>query len=281
MMRPANLANRGLSGLRIAAFVLAASSLATIARGDDAVYLDEPRPEPPPKEMGTIKVPEKYEDGTVRIEREVLRMSDDTFVNDGSFVEYYRDGQKFTEGTFKKGVHDGVWTFWHPNGQLCKKVTFVDGRPDGQWDVFGPDGKLLVQKSYKQGKRHGKWTYYHRDGETPRIAQTYVENQLHGERMTYHANGKPYQRSYFKNGVLDGTLTEWDASGRKVAEVTFKDGARDGQVVTWGPNGERTEQSARPRGGVLLEGGPEKPEEEAESAATQQSDELLRLMNSR
>ncbi|MAT70965.1 MAG: hypothetical protein CMJ58_15745 [Planctomycetaceae bacterium] len=218
-------------GSMLATIVLTAS-VAARAIGADPVYLEEPRPEPPPKEVRKVTLPEKYEDGTLRVEREVIQMSDNTVVNDGTFTEYYHDGQKFAEGTFAKGVHNGEWTFWHPNGQVCKTVVFNDGLPNGEWDVFGPDGKKQAHKVYANGKRQGQWIIYHKDGETPRIEQTYVDGQLDGARNMYHMNGKIFQRADYKNGKLDGKVVEWDASGRKVAEVEFKDGVRQGGVLT-------------------------------------------------
>ena len=56
-------------------------------------------PVPPPVVVTPGKLAEKYEDGTVRIEREVLKMSDDQIVNHGEYTEYYPNGQKFAEGT--------------------------------------------------------------------------------------------------------------------------------------------------------------------------------------
>ncbi|MCA9234186.1 MAG: toxin-antitoxin system YwqK family antitoxin [Planctomycetales bacterium] len=228
---------RFAAALPAAAAALSAVLVAAAALAADPVYLDEPRPEPPPKVMGKITIPEKYEDGSVRVEREVLRMSDDTLVNDGKFVEYYRDGQKFAEGTFKEGVHNGQWTFWHPNGQVCKVVNFVDGQADGEWDVLGPEGELRAHKSYKDGKRDGTWIIYHADGKTPRLEQTYVNHEPNGERRDYYANGQLSQTSQFKNGKLNGPVVQYDESGRKTAEAAFVDGKRDGTLTIFNADG--------------------------------------------
>ncbi|MBX3432329.1 MAG: toxin-antitoxin system YwqK family antitoxin [Pirellulales bacterium] len=221
----------------VAALVLGATASAYAA---ETVYLDEPTPPPPPKAMGKLKIPEKYEDGKVRVEREVIRMSDDTVVNDGLFTEYYHDGQKFAEGTFKQGIHNGTWTFWHPNGQICKVVTFVDGLPDGEWDVFDEKGNLAARKGYAKGLRAGTWTTYYDDGKTPKIVQSWKDNKLTGERRTFHPNGKVNQESHFVDGLLDGMVVEHDPSGRKTAEANFKAGKREGKFTQWAPDGTAT-----------------------------------------
>ncbi|MCH8839568.1 MAG: hypothetical protein IH831_02610, partial [Planctomycetes bacterium] len=107
---------------------------------DVPVYLDEPPQSPPPRKVRHHNRKRKYKDDSVRLEYQVLQMSDDTLVYDGTYTEYYRDGQKFQEGTFKRGAYDGQWTYWHPNGQICKSITFKNGRPHGQGEVFRSDG---------------------------------------------------------------------------------------------------------------------------------------------
>ncbi len=122
--------------------------LAAEEGADAPVYLDEPPQSPPAREVRHLTRKQKYKDESIRLEYQVLQMSDDTLVNDGTFVEYYVDGQKFQEGTFKHGTYDGLWTYWHPNGQICKSITFKNGRPHGQWEVFRSDGTRLATQGY-------------------------------------------------------------------------------------------------------------------------------------
>ncbi|MEQ8839099.1 MAG: hypothetical protein RID07_20000 [Lacipirellulaceae bacterium] len=101
---------------------------------EERILLDEGRPEPPPKEVRRYQdQATKYSDGTVHSESDYVRMSNDEIINDGDYTEYYRNGNKFAQGTFKMGIHHGEWTYWHENGEQCKKVTFNKGKPDGTW----------------------------------------------------------------------------------------------------------------------------------------------------
>lgn len=207
------------------------------AAGAADIYLEEPQPTPPPVVVGPGKLTEKYEGGAVRIEREVLKMSDDQIVNNGLFTEYYPNGQKFAEGRYADGVHVGQWSFWHDNGQLCKTVTFKNGRPDGAWDVFRPDGTLLAKRIYKDNQRDGLWIIYQDDGKSPKVEDSYANGQHEGTSRVYFANGKPQREMSFKGGQLDGVMTEWDEAGRKVAEASFKAGKRDGKFTLFRPDG--------------------------------------------
>jgi antitoxin component YwqK of YwqJK toxin-antitoxin module len=214
-------------------------------KASNPVYLDEPPPAPKPSIVGEIPVVEKYDDGKVRVERAVRKMSDDSIMNHGKFTEYYRDGKKFSEGTFKEGVQDGQWSYWHDNGQLCKTVTFIKGQPDGAWDSFRADGTLQSKKSYKDGKRNGLWVAYFEDGKTPSIEQTYVDNKLDGLVKLYFKNGKPRIETVFKGGMREGQSTEWEESGRKVAEATYVKNKLDGKLTRYNPDGTKTEEYFR------------------------------------
>ena len=46
---------------------------------------------------------------------------------DGPYIEWYQNGQKWGEVTFKDGKPDGPWPTWHENGQKQAEVTFKDG----------------------------------------------------------------------------------------------------------------------------------------------------------
>jgi len=245
------LSSRHLAALLVACVALAAVTPRSLAQSTSApeatkgVYLDEPEPVPPPSPVGRTKVQEKYADGAVRVEREVIKMSDDQIINDGQYTEYYPNGEKFSEGKYVKGAHDGAWSFWHDNGQLAKTVTFKNGQADGSWEVRRADGTLESKKGYKNNLRDGQWVLYYDDGKTPKIEQNYVDSKLQGPRKTYYANGKLRQESEFKDGVINGDVSEYNEAGVKVAQATFVDGKLNGKLIRWGTDGSKFEQTFR------------------------------------
>ena len=208
----------------------------------EQVYLDEPTPSPEPTVAQEGPVAEKYDDGKVRVERNVRLLSDNQVVNHGKYTEYYRNGQKFAEGNFDSGVHDGPWSYWHDNGQLSKTVTYKKGAPDGAWEVFRADGTPQAKRGYKAGKRDGAWVSYFDDGKTISAEQTFVDGKLSGTRKTFYASGKPRQEATFADGQLDGVMTEWDEAGRKLAEATFSKGMLSGKLSRWSADGSVSEQ---------------------------------------
>jgi antitoxin component YwqK of YwqJK toxin-antitoxin module len=189
-----------------------------------AVYLEEPAVEPPAKIATRKKLEDKYEDGQLRLERNVALLSDETVVNDGNYLEYYPDGQKFCEGSYANGILSGEWSYWHPNGQLCKKITYQDGRPHGTVEIFRADGTLASKQSFDQGLRTGEWVSFHPDGKTIQAKMKLVAGKVEGERTTYYPNGQIRQQANFKGGAFDGPVAEFNEEGEKVASGKFEEG---------------------------------------------------------
>jgi antitoxin component YwqK of YwqJK toxin-antitoxin module len=206
----------------------------------ERVLLDEPPSPPLPTVAAEGPIREPYEDGSVRVERTVRRMSDDSIVNHGQFTEYYKNGQKFAEGAYNNGVMEGPWSYWHENGQLGKTVTFKNGQPDGSWESFRADGTLLSKRTYKDGKREGHWVTYYADGKTLQAEQHFADGKLNGTMTVYFKSGKPRIATEFKDDKRHGAVTEWDESGRKVAEATYVDNQLDGKLTRYSPDGSST-----------------------------------------
>jgi antitoxin component YwqK of YwqJK toxin-antitoxin module len=229
--------------LGLAAWLTGAGEIAQQAAAAQAIYLPEPTEPPAPKVVGPRKVVEKYADGSTRVERETLVLSDEQIINHGAYVEFYPNGQKFAEGRYHQGVYDGVWSFWHDNGQLCKQVTFDKGIPNGSWDVYRADGTLMGSQQYVEGRRTGVWRHYFDDGKTLKLEQTYGEGDLGQEkRTTYFANGKPRQSAELVQGRLEGKVIEWDEAGRKRSEFTLLDGKLHGELKRWDQQGNEAVQ---------------------------------------
>ena len=227
---------RFLTGVVCLALLLCSSfidvSIAQQKEKNEPVFLKEVSKPPPVREVRSRTLERKYPDNeTIRVKYQVVQLSDDSLVNNGPYVEYYKDGQKFQEGKYKRGAYVGEWTYWHPNGQLCRTITYKDGKPDGKWEVFREDGTRLEIQSYKAGTRDGKWQSFYPDGETPLVEFTYQMGEVTGKRISYHKNGKKRQEVSFKKGRMHGLTTEWDDTGKKTLEVKFEEGKRAGDII--------------------------------------------------
>ena len=62
-------------------------------------------------------------------------------IKDGLHTEWYDNGHKKEEGTYKDGKKDGLWTGWYENGQKKAERNFKDGGKDGIMTMWFENGK--------------------------------------------------------------------------------------------------------------------------------------------
>ena len=60
-----------------------------------------------------------------------------------------------------------------------------------------------------------------------------------GESVLYYESGQKMVEGTWKDGKLDGLLTEWYENGQKSGEGTLKDGKEDGLWTWWRENGQK------------------------------------------
>ena len=81
------------------------SDAATIQRyTGPPILLDEPEPAPPASLVEKRVDKDEFANGKLRYEREIARYSDDSFVSDGFYHEFYPSGEKFVEGQYKEAT---------------------------------------------------------------------------------------------------------------------------------------------------------------------------------
>lgn len=189
---------------------------------------------------------ETYQDSTQeKARRSVNLLSDESAVSHGLCTEFYKNGQKFSEGNFDNGLRVGEWTFWFENGNVCKKVQFKNGVPHGEWTIHWPDGKRRATRKYTMGEPDGEWLVYAEDGETVREQRQFEGGLAHGKWVEHFPSGKPHIEAHYNRGTRHGKYTEWNEAGQVVREMTFKDGQLDGRVVIRGPGGKDRIQNYR------------------------------------
>jgi antitoxin component YwqK of YwqJK toxin-antitoxin module len=206
------------------------------------IYLDEPEQVTEPTVMRNETSVEKFKDGKVRIERQIAYYSDNHFEADGTYKEYYPNGQLFAEGTYRRGRQHGEWTYYFDNGKVNRKASFKDGKPDGPRDVFRADGTLSAKRGFADGLRDGDWITYDATGKNPTAEEHYVKGKADGVWKYWYPNGKQARQMSFKEGKKHGVYLEWDEKGEKRLEVNFADDKQHGTTTRWYPDGRKIVQ---------------------------------------
>jgi antitoxin component YwqK of YwqJK toxin-antitoxin module len=65
------------------------------------------------------------------------------------YINWYENGQKKREGTFKDGKKVGKWTRWYENGQKKREGTYKDGELNGLWTGWYKNGQKKYEETYK------------------------------------------------------------------------------------------------------------------------------------
>ena len=114
------------------------------------------------------------------------------------YKEYYPNGQKSSEYTYKDGDRDGKYTYWSKDGQKSSEGTYKNGKQVGKWTTWYSIGQKWSEVTYKNGKQDGKYTQW-------------------------YPNGQKSSEYTYKDGKQDGLWTTWDEDGQKRSETTYKD----------------------------------------------------------
>ena len=143
-----------------------------------------------------------------------------------------RDGSKWVECVFRKGVLDGPMTRWHANGRKEAEGRYVAGKRQGAWTGWYPDGRVRIKQTYRQGTLDGRWRRWYPDGQVETDV-TYRAGRADGEFRRWFRDGKPEFVGGYKADVMHGHWCKWAPNGHRVWEHQTVDGFKDQYVKTW------------------------------------------------
>jgi antitoxin component YwqK of YwqJK toxin-antitoxin module len=209
----------------------------------EPIYLDEAEQVVQPTLVRHETNTEKFKDGKTRIERQIAYFSDDHFEADGTYKEYYPNGQLFCEGQYKRGRQHGEWTYYFDNGKVNRKANFNEGKPDGPRDVYRADGTLSAKRGFSDGLRDGDWITYDASGKKPLAEEHYIKGKADGVWKYWYPDGKQKLQISLKDGKQHGVRTEWGETGEKRFEANYVDGKLHGTATRWFPDGRKIVQT--------------------------------------
>ena len=72
--------------------------------------------------------------------------------NEGKWISWYPNGQKWSEETYKNGYSNGLSTSWYEDGQKKFEGTYKDGECDGLTTWWYGNGQKMYEGTYKDGE---------------------------------------------------------------------------------------------------------------------------------
>jgi len=173
----------------------------------------------------------------------------DEKIKDGLHTEWYENGQKKEETTYKDGEKDGLWTEWFENGQKEKEGTYKNGKEDGKYTLWYSNGQKEEEGTFKNGKEDGKYTFWYENGRK-KDKGTWKNGAKSGDNIQYWLNGQKYKKRTFvifpgkigrrkMEGLLDGLMTMWYENGQIMRELHYKKNQWNGRETSWYDNGQK------------------------------------------
>jgi antitoxin component YwqK of YwqJK toxin-antitoxin module len=142
-------------------------------------------------------------------------------------------------GSSSDTIYHGLYCQWYPNGTKKYEVTYKKGKKTGhetQWDAFG---YKVREADFKNDLKNGLEIFWVGNGIKKREA-LYKNGLQNGLEITFSDDGKKVKEENYLNGKKDGVEFGYDSNGKKVYEVTYKEGKKHGQEIFYNyGNGEK------------------------------------------
>lgn len=185
-----------------------------------------------PTQGGTEVIRQRYPDGQIQVEREMIQDAEGNYQNHGWWRLYNQSGQVIADGIFERGLMEGPWKRLHnPN-----EGGIFAGAP---FSLF--QGPFLSTATFEKGKLNGVWQVHDRS-QRKVMEMTYLNGKRHGPANWWFPNGNKMREMTFHNGMIDGKLVEWDSNQRIVRDEEFIEGRKVTITTSEFPSGKKKTQ---------------------------------------
>ncbi len=161
-------------------------------------------------------IEERYEDGRVKVRREVTLDVEGNYVKHGEWRSFSVTEEEVASGKYQNNKRDGVWR---------KVINWGDANILNELPFTEFEAPFISQAEFKDGQLHGAWTVTDAQGRTA-SEWNYVEGQLHGTAKWFYPGGELREEISYTNGLIDGTYKMWDVDGKELVNDTFQDGRK-------------------------------------------------------
>ncbi len=145
----------------------------------------------------------------------------------GPYRSWYRTGEKKGEGYYHLNKPDGTFTQFFPNGQLKQQMTFVKGVQEGEQVRFFSNGLPELRRNFLNGKLNGKSEAYYQNG-NPKFDGQFLNGYPEGPILAWYSNGKRKVQGFYHKQKKSGPWVAFYDSGAKKSEGSYSGGNLDG-----------------------------------------------------
>lgn len=176
--------------------------------------------------------------------------------SDGSFEDYFENGEVKIQGQYKNKQRIGEWKEYHPNGQVSSVYTYDEGKRSKEYTSYFDNGIIRSETILIKGDYVSKGYYASGKLQYERIFND-------GYYREYSEDGTLVVESNYADGELDGMWKQYYDSGELLWQVAYKNGYKEGKYQNYYKNGQ-----------LKLEGKTIKGKKEGEEKRYRESGEL-------
>lgn len=180
----------------------------------------------------------------------------------GKYYEWWPNGEKKVNGTYRFDLMFGRWKFFYENGKIASAGSYNNGGGhdprnklgkvprdgiNGLWTYWNENGRKVEEGYYnKNGNEKGNWAFWDIDGKK-HLGKKISHETFENKNTLKHLNGIYLVANSFndslssftsahgsiRDGVLDGLWTFWHENGFISSKRYFKKGSPNGQFRTY------------------------------------------------
>ena len=220
-----------------------------------------------------------YSDGKLAYIKELKIVKGEAPIQNGKYIEYYKNGQIKVQGYYKEGKRDGEFKTFLRNGKSAGSVIYKDGKiikstlinsmkdnasfsiltdinsSSNSHEVVTDEFSNGLLKQYftfnKKGLLDGESRQYYEEGDIKSISP-FKNNVADGVFISYYQNGNMKEKHAYKNGNEEGEGIFYYENGKLEEKYFMKNGKLDGEAINYFEDG-KIKNKAIFKDGVTLE----------------------------
>ena len=206
-----------------------------------------------------------YSDGKLAYIKELKIVKGEAPIQNGKYIEYYKNGQIKVQGYYKEGKRDGEFKAFLRNGKSAGSVIYKDGKiikstlinsmkdntsfsiltdinsSSNSHEVVTDEFSNGLLKQYftfnKKGLLDGESRQYYEEDDIKSISP-FKNNVADGVFISYYQNGNMKEKHAYKNGNEEGEGIFYYKNGKLEEKYFMKNGKLDGEAINYFEDGK-------------------------------------------
>ena len=186
-----------------------------------------------------------YSDGKLAYIKELKIVKGEAPIQNGKYIEYYKNGQIKVQGHYKDGKREGEFkTFlrnsknagsvFYKNGKIIKSTLINSMKDNASFSIltdinYNSNSHEIVTDEFPNGLLKQYFTFN-------------KDELLDGESRQYYEEGDIKSISPFKNNIANGTFISYYQNGNIKEKHTYKNGNEEGEGIFYYENGKLEEK---------------------------------------